>query len=124
MIRVLIADDHATIRDSIAHLLEQHSELTVVGHAADGREAIELAQQVRPDVVVMDVSMPTLDGVAATRLLRDTAPDVRVVAFSTWDDDATRARMADAGASAYVTKGEPIDTLVQAIRHAARSANT
>ena len=87
MIRVLLADDQTLIRQGLRTLLELEADMRVVGSASNGREALDLIQRVRPDVVLMDVRMPEMDGVAATRALAEHHPDVAVIILTTFDDD-------------------------------------
>jgi DNA-binding NarL/FixJ family response regulator len=119
MIRVLIVDDHPLVRAGISSLLEGSAEVEVVGTAADGAAAVELAASREIDVVLMDLSMPVLDGVAATRKIVQTTPTVRVVVLSSFSD---RGRVRDAvaaGAIGYVLKDSTPEELVAAVRAAA-----
>lgn len=101
--RILIADDHALFRDSLRSLLEAHG-LSVVGEARNGREAYELARQLKPDVVLMDLSMPELDGLSATRLLSADLPEVKVVVLTASDEDAKLFEAIKSGAQGYLLK--------------------
>ncbi len=101
--RVLIADDHALFRDSLKSLLTARGH-EVVAEAKNGREAVELAQRVRPDVVLMDLMMPELDGLAATRLISADLPDVKVVVLTASDDDANLFEAIKSGAQGYLLK--------------------
>jgi DNA-binding NarL/FixJ family response regulator len=101
--KILIADDHALFRDSLRSLLEAHG-LSVVGEARNGREAYELARQLRPDVILMDLSMPELDGLAATRLISADLQDVKVVILTASDDDAKLFEAIKSGAQGYLLK--------------------
>lgn len=115
-ISVLLADDHSIVRKGICGLLLQHSDLAVIGEAEDGRQAVSKTRSMRPDVVLMDVTMPHLNGVEATsQILRD-CPEVRVVALSMHKDRQTVFRMLDAGAVGYVTKCGIPKELIHAIR--------
>jgi DNA-binding NarL/FixJ family response regulator len=100
---ILIADDHALFRDSLRSLLEAHG-LTIVGEAKNGREAVELARQLKPDIVLMDLSMPELDGLAATRLISAEQPEVKVVVLTASDEDATLFEAIKSGAQGYLLK--------------------
>jgi DNA-binding NarL/FixJ family response regulator len=101
--RVLIADDHALFRDSLKSLLAAR-DLEVVGEARDGVEAVELAKKLKPDVILMDLTMPRLDGLAATKQLAAELPDVKVVVLTASDDDANLFEAIKAGASGYLLK--------------------
>jgi DNA-binding NarL/FixJ family response regulator len=119
-IRVLLADDHAVLRQGIAGLLEREADIRVVGQAGSGREALELARERRPDVAVMDLSMPDMNGVQASEKLQATCPDVRVIALTRHTDSAYLEKMWSIGARGYVLKRAPVDDLVRAIRAVAR----
>ena len=114
-IRVLVVDDHKIFTDALTTILEQDGRFQVVGTAATGREAVRLARRAEADVVLMDMSMPVLDGPAATRRLvaLDHAPCV--IALSGHEDRLSRTAALDAGAAAFVRKSEPFDELVQTI---------
>ena len=115
-LRILLADDHKIMRDGVAAILRKQPGMEVVAEAFDGEMAVELARHHRPDVVVMDVTMPALNGIEATRRITAELPSVRVVGLSMHDDEKMSAAMHDAGAVAYVTKGGPSDVLIAAIR--------
>jgi DNA-binding NarL/FixJ family response regulator len=113
--RVLLADDHQILRDGIRRGLESAGE-EVVGEADNGEEAVELARETKPDVVIMDLSMPVLDGVGATRRITEELPDVKVVVL-TMHDDTQRTRAAlEAGAKAYLTKGTSFADVLDTLR--------
>ena len=116
--RLVLADDHRMLRDSLRRSLEEHG-FEVVGEAADGAEAVRLAGALRPDVVLMDVSMPVLDGVEATRQLCRLVPDSHVVMLSMHADGDVIARAIQAGAVGYLVKDCSIDDVVATIRMAA-----
>jgi DNA-binding NarL/FixJ family response regulator len=101
--RILIADDHALFRDSLKSLLEAHG-LEVVGEARNGREAVELAKKLKPEVVLMDLSMPELDGLSATRLISADQPEVKVVVLTASDEDAKLFEAIKSGAQGYLLK--------------------
>jgi DNA-binding NarL/FixJ family response regulator len=114
-VRVLIADDHRLFAESLMVLLTQDDRLDVVGIAGDGREAIRLAQTLRPDVVLLDVHMPLLDGVAALSELRLLVPDARVVLLTGTDSSAERKAAREAGADAFLLKSATPETLLDVI---------
>ncbi|GAA2810923.1 response regulator transcription factor [Crossiella cryophila] len=114
-IRVLVADDQALLRGSFRVLLETAPGLSVVGEAADGAEAVRLAVELRPDVVLMDVRMPVLDGIEATRRLRAEAPEVRVLVLTMFDDDSAVFTALRAGAAGFLLKDTPPADLLRAI---------
>ena len=115
-VRILIADDMKVVRMAIGLTLGGVPDFQVVGEAADGQRAVELAAQLHPDVVLMDVNMPRMDGVEATRRITAEFPEVRVVGLSMHEGEWAGRRMLDAGAAAYVSKSEPTASLVAAIR--------
>jgi len=115
-IRILLADDHALLRQGTAELLRREADLKVVGEASNGEQAIELAQTLRPDIVVMDVRMPVLSGIEATRRIREAQPGVQVLVLTAHDDDQYVFSLLQAGASGYLLKTAPIGDLIRAIR--------
>ena len=115
-IRVVLADDQAMIRDGLATLLGASGEIEVVGQAADGAEAVALVEQTHPDVVVMDIRMPVLDGLAATRQLTASHPEVRVLVLTTFDTDEYVYEALEAGASGFMLKDAPGIELVRGVR--------
>jgi DNA-binding NarL/FixJ family response regulator len=120
LITVLLVDDQALFREGLRTLLSVQPDLEVVGEAANGEEAVRLAVALRPSVVLMDLQMPVLDGVAATRSLRDLQPECRVIVLTTFDDDEYVFEGLRAGAVGYLLKDAPSEKLVEAIRAAAR----
>ncbi len=114
-LRVLLADDHEIMRQGLRVLLEKNSDMEVVAEANDGQEAIELADQLKPDVVVMDVNMPGVDGPDATRRIVSSQPDTRIVALSMHSKKGFIIEMLKAGASGYVLKENAFSELVNAI---------
>jgi DNA-binding NarL/FixJ family response regulator len=120
VIRVLIAEDHGVVRAGLAQLLSAPEDLEVVAAAAGGREAVELARAERPDVVLMDLSMPDMDGVAATRAIAAEVPGARVVMLTSFSDRARIMDALDAGAIGYMLKDADPDELYRGVRAAAR----
>ena len=119
-IRILLVDDQALFREGLRTLLSLHADIDVVGEAGNGQEALAAAETLRPDVVLMDLRMPVLDGVAATRRLRESGHPARVIVLTTFDDDDTVFDGLRAGAVGYLLKDVSSDKLVEAIRAAAR----
>jgi DNA-binding NarL/FixJ family response regulator len=119
-IRVLLVDDQALFREGLETLLSVHRDIEVVGQARNGREAVDVAADVRPDVVLMDVRMPVLDGVRATRRLKEALPRCRVIVLTTFDDDEYVFDALRAGAAGYLLKDVASARLVEAIRATAR----
>ena len=115
-IRVLLAEDHRTVREGVRLLLGAQPDMEVVGEAGDGRTALRLAKELAPDLVLMDVSMPELNGLKATELLREQCPGVRVVALTRHTDKAYMQQLLQAGAAGYVLKLSDPAVLFQAIR--------
>lgn len=115
-IRVLLADDHAVLREGLRVLLEMRGDVEVVGEVADGRAAIDAVQRHAPDVVVMDISMPGLDGLAATRQIKMEYPNVRVLILSQHDDPRYVLPVLKAGAAGYVLKRSAAEELLTAIQ--------
>ncbi len=122
MIRVLLVDDQAVVRRGLRVLFHLEPDLEVVGEASTGREALTLAQALTPDVVLMDIQMPGMDGIEATAALRRAVSQSVVVILSISDDAQTRARAQAAGAVAFVEKRGATETLLSAIRQAAAQA--
>jgi DNA-binding NarL/FixJ family response regulator len=118
-VSVVIADDQRLFAEALEAILSTDARINVVGRAADGRAALELVRQEQPDIVLMDIAMPVMDGIDATRLIRDEAPATRVIVLtgSAANNDVSRARAA--GAAGYVTKDQIAGDLVRAILDAA-----
>ena len=119
-IRLLVVDDHPVVRAGIVGLLAGEADLEVVGEAADGAQAVDLAARLAPDVVLMDLRMPVLDGVAATVQILASSPRVRVVVLTTYETDTDILRAVEAGATGYLLKDTPRSDLIEAVRGAAR----
>lgn len=118
--RILLADDHPVVRAGLAMLLGAEPDLEVVGEAADGAEAVARAEALQPDVVLMDLRMPVLDGAGATEQLRRRVPHARVLVLTTYDTDGDIIRAVEAGATGYLLKDTPRQQLAEAVRAAAR----
>jgi DNA-binding NarL/FixJ family response regulator len=119
-IRLLIADDHPVVRDGLRAMLATQPDMELVGEAATGAEAVAIARALGPDVVLMDLQMPDLDGPSAIATLREQAPAVRVLVLTTYSTDADITRAVDAGATGYLLKDAPREQLFGAIRAAAK----
>ena len=114
--RILLVDDHAVVRQGFKMILDAQSDMEIVGEAANGRDAVELAAQLRPDIVVMDVAMPELNGIEATRRVIAADPHIRVIALSMHKDSVYVREILRAGARGYLLKDSGADDLVKAIR--------
>ena len=115
-IRVLIADDHVTVREGLAAIVGRQPDMAVVGEAASGREAVELWRIHRPDVTLLDLRMPILDGVSVIMEIRQTEPSARVVVLTTYDTDHDVARAVGVGAKGYLLKDAQRDELLECVR--------
>ena len=115
-IRILLADDHAVVRQGFKMILDAQPDMEIVGEAANGRDAVDLAEQLRPDVVVMDVAMPELNGIEATRRMAENAPHARVLALSMHKDSVYVREVLRAGARGYLLKDSVAADLVAAVR--------
>ncbi|HSG41807.1 MAG TPA: response regulator transcription factor [Anaerolineales bacterium] len=120
MIKILIADDHLIIRQGLRLILETESDFEIVGEASDGAEALRLSKKLKPDMVLMDLRMPNMDGLTAIEKLRDEQPDVAVVILTTFNEDELMLRGLQAGARGYLLKDTNRSTLFDTIRAAAR----
>ncbi len=120
MIRVVLADDHPVVRAGIGQIVTADGDIDVVAEAANGREAVDVTRRERPDVVLMDLRMPVLDGVGAIAELADVAPDVRVLVLTTYDTDDLIVGAVEAGAIGYLLKDTEPDALRDAVRRAAK----
>ena len=119
-IRILLADDHAVVRDGLRALLERNADLTVVGEASDGRECVELTSQLQPDVVMMDVAMPVMNGIEATRRISAANPRAAVVILSVHQDESYILQSLKAGAKGYLLKDSPREDVLEAVRSVAQ----
>ncbi len=115
-IRVLIADDHAIVREGLKQLLNSQQDMEVVGEAEDGREALEKAKSLRPDVMLLDIAMPRLSGLEAVHLIKQAVPDTQIVVFSMHKKEAYVHQVFASGALAYVLKASPSSDVLEAIR--------
>ncbi len=116
MIKIMIADDQELIRESLRIVLNINSDMTVVGVAENGQETIDMVRAKKPDVILMDVRMPILDGVQCTRLIKEAHPEVRIIILTTFDDDEYVYNALKYGASGYLLKGVSVPELTQAVR--------
>ena len=115
-IKILLVDDHQILRDGIRSLVKGYDDMEVIGEAADGREALDMVEKLSPDVVIMDISMPDLNGIDATRMIINEAPDVKVIALSMHHDKQFVSEIFKAGASGYLIKDSAFDELEHALR--------
>lgn len=123
VVTVLLVDDHTILRQGLRALLAEQTDVVVVGDASDGVEAVARAAELLPDVVVMDMVMPRMNGLEATALIRERHPEVKVLILSMYDDDEYVQRVIQAGASGYVLKGVAADDLVRAIHEVHRGSS-
>jgi DNA-binding NarL/FixJ family response regulator len=115
-IRVLLADDHKVVRQSLSSLLQFEPDLEVVGAAENGRQAIDVARLCFPEVVIMDINMPVMNGIEATRILAKEMPEIKVIALSMHLEKDALSGIRQAGAVAYLAKGGPVEELLETIR--------
>jgi two-component system, NarL family, response regulator LiaR len=122
-IKILVADDHAVVRDGTRQILEQQADMEVIAEAADGAEAIKLAGTTKPDVAIIDISMPGVDGIEATRQIKQLYPQIAVLILSAYDDDQFVFSLLEAGAAGYLLKSVRGHELIEAVRqvHAGES---
>ena len=119
-VRVILVDDHMVMRQGLAGLLRAESDIEIIGEASDGQSAIDLIRELRPDVVLMDISMPGMDGIEATRIIHNELPEVRIIGLSMFQEGERQAAMREAGAVDYLTKTGPSQALIDAIRACVR----
>lgn len=115
-IRVILVDDHRRVHETVSTVLNAVDDVELVAQGSDGEEAIRLCEELRPDIVLMDVVMPGMDGVAATTIIRERFPEVRILVLSSYQDHASVYAMLQSGASGYVVKGSLVHDLVNCIR--------
>ena len=113
---VMLVDDHAVVRQGLSMMLDLQSDMQVVGEASDGEKAVHLAREIVPDVILMDINMPNMNGVEATRIIHSEFPHIRIIGLSINDEDESAAEMISAGASAYRSKSDNINLLFAEIR--------
>ncbi len=116
VIRILITDDHPVVRAGLEGMLSRQPDMEVVGEAGDGAEGTRMAEKLRPDVVLMDLRMPALDGVAATQEIKARCPEINILVLTTYDSDADILRAVEAGATGYLLKDAPREELYEAVR--------
>lgn len=118
--RILIADDDALIRESLTILLEIEEDMEVVGTASTGQEAFEICQREKPDIVLMDIRMPVMDGVLGTKLIKSSFKDIKVVILTTFKDDEYIKEAVKNGAEGYILKSQPSDSIIESLRAVAK----
>ena len=114
--RILLAEDHKVVREGTRRLLESQPDFEVVGEASDGVEAVELAKKLKPEIIIMDVSMPRLNGIEATRQIKAIYPNIAILPFTGYDDDEYVFALLEAGAAGYLLKDSSGEELIEAIR--------
>lgn len=123
MIKLAIAEDHNALIDGMRVYLEYKDDITLVGHANNGKELLELVSQKKPDIVISDIRMPVMDGIEATRMITKDFPETKVIAFTMYDQDEAVNDMISAGAKGYLLKNSSLDTLLKAV-HAVFAGET
>jgi DNA-binding NarL/FixJ family response regulator len=111
----MLVDDHAVMRDGLSAMLSRHAQIEIAGEAADGVEAVALARSIRPDVILMDINMPRMNGVEATRVISAELPGTHIYALSMYDAEDQETQMIEAGAAGYLSKGGSMDELLAVI---------
>jgi DNA-binding NarL/FixJ family response regulator len=115
-IRIILADDHAILRHGLSRAFEQEKDIDIVGQANDGRSTVELVKELSPDIVIMDIAMPDLNGIEATRIITKNRPKVKVIGLSMHSSDKYIREMFKAGASGYLLKNSPFEMLLEAVK--------
>lgn len=115
-LKIMLVDDCAAIRRAVQRRISTHTDMEVVGHAENGRVAVELAAKLNPDMIIMDVSMPEISGLEATRLIKAENPNVKIIGYSSFQPSDCAAAMLDAGASSFVCKDCPPEELLSAMQ--------
>lgn len=123
-IRVMLVDDHNVVRSGLATFLRAYDDLTLIGEAKNGLEAVNLCQQHKPDVILMDLLMPEMDGIAATRAILEQCPDIKIIAMTSFEDEELVQGVLAAGAISYLLKNVTSDDLARAIRDAVSGRST
>jgi len=116
MITLIIAEDHQALIDGMKSFLKNESDIEIIGHATDGLALIEIARQLKPNVIITDIRMPKCDGIVAARTIKAELPDTKIIAFSMFDHDDAISQMKEAGASGYIMKNSSLQTVLDAIR--------
>lgn len=119
MITIVVVDDQPAVREGLRMRLSLEKDLEIVGEARDGHEALEVIPRLKPDVVIMDLEMPVMDGLAAAKALKESAPEIRVILLTIHDDEPSRSKAREAGAAGFVSKHADETVLLNAIRSAA-----
>ena len=114
--RVLVVDDHTVVRQALALMLSQESDIEVIGEASNGKAAVEMARSLNPDIILMDVNMPMMNGIEATRAIHGELPGISVIGLSMYERDEQATPMLNAGAVGYVSKSDAPDVLLAAMR--------
>jgi DNA-binding NarL/FixJ family response regulator len=122
--KVLIADDHKMFRDGLKMTINHETDMEVVGEAENGQRAVESASELQPDVILMDVKMPVMDGIEATRQIHAKMPGIKILALSMYSDNSVISSMMRAGAVGYITKGDDSEEMYKAIRRVTGSGNS